>query len=292
MGDGLVAANVPDARALAAEVKRLQDVIVSLRSPAGAVRMAVQMLSGPFRHLLARLDTRDRLTMEGVLESLEVSTRQLCDVASTSLTTPFQTAGPRVNAQPLVPRVPEPKPTAKKSPPKIAPKPPPAPTKKGPLDVAEILERLEVMTVTRSPLPALLAVDAPRGLQLNVASAELLQALGYLVDNALEASARSIPGPGPWTVAVRAYADPTEILGDELDIVIEVRDGGVGVPRDVSSWLTGPIAAAGPASSKADRQHGRGLRVARALAEQAGGSLEVVRAGHETVVRLRLPQAG
>jgi C4-dicarboxylate-specific signal transduction histidine kinase len=149
----------------------------------------------------------------------------------------------------------------------------------------ELLRRLEVMTVTRSSLPALLSVEAEPGLWVRAHGSELLRGLSNVVENAIEASARATPGSGPWTVDVRALASADTV-------VIEVRDHGDGFPESVTEWLARPPGEGEVlGSSKADGGlHGIGLRVARRVAEEVGGRLEAASHDGTTVVRLVLPR--
>src|SRR5690606_9371159 len=156
-------------------------------------------------------------------------------------------------------------------------------------DVAALLGRLEIMMVTRSPLPMLMAVDASGPLRVAPKGTELLRAIGYLVENAVEAASQADPQGAPWTIDVRAYADPREVLGDELDVVIEIVDRGAGFPEPVRAWLARPMGDTLPPSSKVETTAARGLAFVRKLVEEHQGTLQVRRARGQTMVTMRLP---
>jgi len=314
-GDGLVAANGPDLQTLERELALAREIVFDLRNPVGAARMAVQMLHGPLRKLLTRLDARDRVTVESVLSALDTSTQELCQAVGrlgTNPTTGHRRSPPAArktppaapgaasagaSPQPAAAARPTPAPAPGPAPAPAAvvplptrPSPPAAPAERG-VDVDELLSRLEVMMVTRSELPALLAVSGDGELRVELPGPDLLRALGYLVDNALEALAKTNPTGAPWTVDVRAYADPQEVLGDELDVVIEIADRGAGPSSAVQTWLVAPLGERGAPSPKQDHPHGRGLQFTRRLVERHGGTLQVVRRGDQTIARIRLPSA-
>jgi len=277
-GSELTSANGDDIETLAQKLEAAQRIVVDLRSPVGAIRMAVQMLSGPMRRVLDRLDPRDRILTRSVLDALETSTKQACDIVART-PTPVSSA----TVRPILEKVRTPLPTP------IA-MAPPAPRVSAPerseIDLRDLLGHLEVLTVTRSSRPVLLAVDLDEAAKAPaMCGPELLQAMVHLVDNAVHASARAAPSAAPWTIELRAYADPREVLGDETDLVLEVRDRGDGMPEPIRQWVEGTRTLdKGPAESL-----GRGLRFVKEFAEQYSGTLEVRRVRDQTVVRIRLP---
>lgn len=311
-GDGLVAANGPDVQTLEQELQLAREIVFDLRNPVGAVRMAVQMLHGPLHKLLQRLDARDRVTVESVLSALDSSTQELCQTVARLQ--PYSGAPPlsrrraptpvplvAVPTQKQAPSVPAPAPprTGRATRPERPERPPvaavpdtraPLPPPDGNVDVGALLSRLEMMVVTRSSLPAMLAVNAGGPLWVKVPGPDLLRSLGYLVENALEAASEADPKGAPWTVEVRAFSDLREVLGDELDVVIEIMDKGGGLPASVRQWCAAPLTETLPASKKeGGAARNRGLFFVRSLVEGCGGVLDVRRARDHTVVAIRLP---
>lgn len=280
--DHLVAANGPDVATLHDELRRAQETIVQMRSPLGVIRMAVQMLQGPLKHLVSRLEGRDRFTVESMLASLEDSTRQACDAVASPFTVRPSSNAPLPKHQPAAasPRA--------KGPPAVEPSPSTTPRKaSGPVDVAELLSRLEVLVVTRSAYPALVAVDAASGLRLDVESSELLRVLSQLVEACLEAAHASAPGSGgPWTVGLRAYEDPAEVLGDEIDVVLEVRGQGAVFAPEVVSWMNGVEGARRQEASTES-----GLQAVRDRVSAWNGTMVWSQSEEEAVIVLRIPRA-
>jgi hypothetical protein len=253
---------------------------VRIREPVGAIRLAVQILAGPLRGALDQLDDVSRARVRSVLDALEASTRQVCELM-TELPLLLPVAanmGPGIVAPAPAP--------AKARAKAVRPAPPPVveppPVVSHAVDVDELLRRLEIVTVTRSALPMLLAVDAREGLKAADAGRELLSCLVGLLDRAAKDSARARPGGRPWTIEVRAFLDPAEVLGDEMHVVLEIRHDGTPLHRGVGAWLEG--AAEAPSDEPA-------LVAARAVAQGAGGRLEALCAGAKTAIRLRLPES-
>jgi signal transduction histidine kinase len=139
-----------------------------------------------------------------------------------------------------------------------------------PVDVTALLTeagaRWEQPLMTRDrPLAVVTAPDLPRGL---APPAAVRQILDVLISNALW------HGEGTVTLAARQ---------DAGRIAIEVSDEGPGLPGGMPEH---PDGADGPDG------HGRGLPLARSLAEAAGGSLELRHASPAPVFSLSLLAAG
>lgn len=195
---------------------------VELRDAASAVRLAVQLLNGPLAPWSA--PPPDETRMREVIGALDQATRRMC-----KLVTQLQ---PSANDRPAPMRVvePAPSPAAAAAPAPVAAAPvappparpraraekraePPAST-----EVDAMLHQLEITVVTRSDPPALLSVHVAPGLHVAFDRTVLLHTLARLVDDA------AALGPAPdTTVSLHAYLDPTEELGDGMDVVFEVR---------------------------------------------------------------------
>ena len=238
---------------------------VRIREPVGAVRLAVQILAGPLRSALDQLDDVSRARVRSVLETLEASTRQLCKLVQQLPPTGLPEAA---NDPP---------------PPLAAPTPSAPPGPQHAVDVDELLGRVEIVTVTRSSLPVLLAVDAREGLKAADPGRDLLATLVALLERAAADSARARPHARPWTLEIRAFVDPAEVLGDDMHVVLEIRHDGTPLAAEVVAWLDD----AGPAPSDEPA-----LLAARDVAQRAGGRLEALCAGSKTAIRLRLPESG
>jgi hypothetical protein len=270
---------VSAARELGGEIEIERALVVRLREPMGAVRLAVQILAGPLSRGLDQLDEVTRARVKSVLQTLEQSTREVCEMLAATPVIDVRAPaanGPSPAVTPIAVSAPSPRsaPPAANAMHRAA----------GPraVDIDELLRRLEIVTVTRSSLPVLLAVDAHAGLQAADAGRELLPAIVGLVERATRNSAEARPGARPWTVEVRAFIDPAEILGDEMHVVLEVRHDGTPLRREVVAWLEGSGGA--PADELA-------LVTAKTVAEAAGGRVEALCAGTKTAIRVRLPES-
>ncbi|RKH45738.1 ATP-binding protein [Corallococcus sicarius] len=140
------------------------------------------------------------------------------------------------------------------------------------------LERLVEETLAELPGRERVRVDLPEALKdwrVYGPPRALARVLRGLVKNALQAT----PGSGPVVLCARA-----EGLGARL----EVRDEGQGMPDAVLARAGEPFF-----TTKAPGEGmGLGLFLARSLAEQLGGALELrSKAGEGTTVRLSLPGA-
>ncbi|ANY07552.1 ATP-binding protein [Pseudonocardia sp. HH130630-07] len=138
-----------------------------------------------------------------------------------------------------------------------------------PVDLAEALA--DVAGEWREPLTAAgrtLRVRIPDGMLARVTAARLREAVGALVDNALQ------HGEGTVTIAART--------GDNA-LQVEVSDTGPGVPEDLVPHVF-------DRGISAQSSTGLGLALARTLIEADGGRLELYRA-RPPVFRLYLPAA-
>ncbi|WP_224392077.1 ATP-binding protein [Pseudonocardia sp. ICBG1293] len=138
-----------------------------------------------------------------------------------------------------------------------------------PVDLAEAVADAE--REWRGPLTAAgraLRVRVPEGLLARVTAARLREAIGVLVDNALQ------HGDGPVTISART---------GENALLVEVSDTGPGVPEDLVPHVF-------DRGISAQSSTGLGLALARTLVEADGGRLELSRA-RPPVFRLYLPAA-
>ncbi|RZT88216.1 signal transduction histidine kinase [Pseudonocardia sediminis] len=113
-----------------------------------------------------------------------------------------------------------------------------------------------------------LRVRAPEGMLARVTAARVREAVGALVDNAIQ------HGEGPVTISARA---------GENALLIEVSDTGPGVPQDLVPHVF-------DRGVSAQSSTGLGLALARALVEADGGRLELSRA-RPPIFRIYLPAA-
>ncbi|MFP5019954.1 ATP-binding protein [Pseudonocardia phyllosphaerae] len=138
-----------------------------------------------------------------------------------------------------------------------------------PVDLAEAVE--EAAREWREPLQAAgrsLRLRVPDGMLARVTGARLREAIGALVDNALQ------HGEGTVTVTART--------GDNA-LLVEVSDTGPGVPEDLVRHVF-------DRGVSAQSSTGLGLALARTLIEADGGRLELYRA-RPPVFRMYLPPA-
>jgi hypothetical protein len=247
---------------------------LELRDTASAIRLAVQILRGPYAMLG---DGEMQARAREVLMQLESSTRQLCDLLAT-VQPPANDAGParaaastedtaapprstppsatRGRAHPI-PRLRDAAPASA-----LAAVRPPAAAKAtatGPrtLDVNDLLARLELVVGTRAISPLVLTVAAAPKVALAIDGAELLRTLVLMIEDV---------APQGGSADVRVFLDPTEDLGDAMDVVFEVR----------SSTTSGA-----PTASPALRSATEGL----------GGRLVVRRTSTASALALRLSSA-
>ena len=156
-----------------------------------------------------------------------------------------------------------------------------APARERPVvELSPPLRKLEILVVTRSATPALVAAACPGEARVRSDGGELLRAFINMVEDVVEAAARAHPGAGPWTVEV-------DVARRGERVVLEVWDEGAGMPEDVRAYLEGtqPVAPARP------HGHGLGLGVVRRVVAEHGDRLEVARVGGHTCVRIELPAA-
>lgn len=238
------------------ELESLHATLDALRNPAGAVRLAVQMLAGPLRSALQGASVEDAARVADVLGALETATAEL-----TRLLAPL---GPSViRAANDVPMA------------------------RAPVGVEGIVAGVRQTIGQRVQLPAAVDAVVEPGLAPAADPEDLQTALVGLVQNAIESMARRRPKRAPWAVELRASLEPAEDLGEEMFVVFDVRDRGDGIPSAVMRWLDDP---SGFASEPAPGGPGMSLRLARRVAEGAGGRLIATRVGGTTRVRLCVPQ--
>lgn len=239
-----------------------------LRNPVSAIRMATELLVGPLSSVKDKLEPRMALSVERTLSALQSSVEQVVHLVQ------IEGKQPRANL-----RVVDGPENAQA---RTAPRPtPPAQTQRPArtrVDVLALLRKLEIVIVTRSALPALLAVQCDRPLWLDVQGAELMRALSNLVENAIEASSKAAPKASPWTVHITCERDP------QGNCLFRVRNRGERPPAQVLQWLAQEEhqPGQGPRSSKTDGQvHGLGLVSVRGVLEAQGGGLRAEhREGH------------
>ncbi|HWB73382.1 MAG TPA: hypothetical protein VG755_00475 [Nannocystaceae bacterium] len=224
---------------------------LDLRDAASAVRLAVQMLNGP----LAPWNEPDESRVREVMGALDQATKKLCQLVTTlqpSANDRPLAIVPRVDPIEIAPVEPPPEPIASTTEPKPSrvrarvPKRPDAPPA---TDVDALLHQLELTVLTRSDPPVLLSVQAKPGLVAAIDPSTLLQLLLRLVEDA------AALGPAPdTTVTLRAWLDPIEELGDEMEIVVEVRPDPR-APAAGHAWLDGALAPP-PGAALGSRVHG------------------------------------
>ncbi len=235
------------------ELAQLRQTVDRLRDPAGAVRLAVQMLAGPLRAMLPTMDPATERRVEQVLTALDTATSELTALLGPTSAEPPSSFTPRVIDG----------------------------ARARPVDVEAMLERVCAAVRQRCALPSTLTTAVESGVQPRISERDLQTALGGLIENAIEASARKRPGHSPWAVELRVYLDAAEELGDEMHVVFEVRDRGDGLPRAVLDWARGGDGGCAEA--------GMSLQLARRIAEDAGGRLSFTRVSGCTRVCLRVP---
>jgi hypothetical protein len=254
---------------------------LELRDTASAIRLAVQILRGPYATIVeGEMQAR---ALE-VLQSLEQSTRRLCDLVAT-VQPPANDAGPpahvaslapNVSAAPAVsvaPAVSAPMPAAAiprlreatNAPAALAAVRAPTPAAVRPrataavrgVDVIDLLAKLEVVVGTRAAAALVLTIGAPTSLAMAVDGPELLRTLVLMVEDVASSD----------SVDLRVFLDPTEDLGEAMDVVFEVR---------------ARASRAAPSPSPALRAASDGL----------GGRLSMRRTSTTGALALRLPHAG
>ena len=258
-----------------AELVRIRELVAELRNPVGSVSMAIEMVLGPLRSSIEALDPDEGRRVEGTLVALSESARQLrcivsdigglssgmLEIPSSPHEPPPALLGPTAGSVTSTASGPAPRPKATV------------------LDVGDMLRRLEILTVTRSTLPALLAVDFEGDLFIEANGPELLRALSSLVDNGIQAAAALDPGPGPWTADVRAYRRDGRVC-------IEVHNRGEALPDSVTSWLEGRKGDAPPPPPSTSKH---GLQFVARVADAFDGQLIGHSAAEMTVMSVSFP---
>ena len=226
---------------------------LELRDAASAVRLAVQMLNGP----LAPWNEPDETRVREVMGALDQATKKLCTLVTTLQPSandrPLAIVSPRVEpsvsspptVEPPIAAAPEPIAKANRARAR-APKRPDAPPA---TELEALLHQLELTVLTRSDPPVLLSVQAKPGIVAAIDPSSLLQLLLRLVEDA------AALGPAPdTTVTLRAWLDPIEELGDEMEIVVEVRPDPR-APAAAHAWWGGALAPP-PGAVLASHAHG------------------------------------
>lgn len=239
------------------EVAGLRETVNALRDPAGAVRLAVQLLAGPLRSAIRDSAPAEAARVCEVLGALETATAEL-----TRLLAPLGplTVTPSAEVIAL-----------------------PGATVGCEALVAAVRQGVR----QRCQLPATLETTVDPEARPVAATGDLQVALVGLVENAMESMARRRPGGAPWTVELRVSVAPAEELGDALHVVFDVRDRGDGLPAGVHRWLDDPTGASAESSPSGP---GMSLQLARRVAEGCGGRLVASRVAGGTRVQLRVPQ--
>lgn len=245
----------------------------ALRDASATVQMAVQMLAGPLapwadpppeaervREVMAMLVTATR-QLGGLITALrdaEPRTVGAPTPAASAASMGPPTASAPATASPNVPAAPAPA-SAEKAPraakerrrpaEAVAPAAPPA------FDVATLLREVEIAVLTASGHHV--AMHAPAGLEARGDAAALLPVLVAMV---MDAAAMGPPDP---VVEVRAFADLGDVLGDDLEVVFEVRPD----PRVPHGGAFRPSAVGLPAGARLELHRAGGhprasLRVA------------------------------
>jgi PAS domain S-box-containing protein len=144
------------------------------------------------------------------------------------------------------------------------------------IDLVE-LARSAVERTARSAPEHLLELRAPERVQVLADRARLEQAIRRLVENAV----RSSPGGG--TVEV-------DIELDAGDVLLSVRDHGVGIPEDVQSRIFEMFFEPQHGSTLSAGTFGIGLFLAREIARRHGGEMWFESTeGHGSAFHMRLP---
>lgn len=276
----------------AQEVERARALVHDLRNPIGAIALATELLQGPLSKVQAHLDASSLKALRRTLEALECAVEQAVHLVRNEHVQPrpalhvvseqgqgeqdLEGSGQGSVAQ-APPTKPEPT-RAQASDSDNKPQGGPS------VDVTALLRKLEILVVTRSSLPALLAISATPSIRLNVHGAELMRALSNLVENAIEASAKASPSAGPWTVELRCA------IQEDGRCLFLVRNEGEAPPQAIVDWLLDRDGAVPPASSKEDGGlHGVGLRSVRRILADHGGGLSVTHKDGSTEFQAWIP---
>lgn len=279
----------PDPGPWAQEVDRARALVHDLRNPIGAIALATELLQGPLAKVQVHLDPKTAKSLQTTLEALSCAVEQAVYLVKS------EHHAPRPDLR-VVSAVEDPAPEPESTvAPKAAPSsaaPKKAKLKRAPrqssstVDVVALLRKLEILVVTRSELPVLLAVQCSNAMRLRANGAELMRALSNLVENAIEASAKGAPNRQPWTVNVRCEVQ------DDGGCVFIVSNHGDAPSSEVMRWLQDESATplSGPASSKSDAAlHGVGLSSVRRVMEELGGGLTATHREGETEFRAWMP---
>ncbi|MBL8966116.1 MAG: PAS domain-containing protein, partial [Spirochaetaceae bacterium] len=154
--------------------------------------------------------------------------------------------------------------------------------------VAELLEAAREAIAPRAAQKGIeLGLDCPPELAARVNGGLVEQAVVNLLDNAVKYS----PPGRPVTITARAESAHSGAAGDEL--VIEVRDRGVGIPAKDLPRVFERFYRVDKARSREQGGTGLGLAIVRHIARAHGGrALVESYEGEGTLFTLRLPLAG
>lgn len=148
------------------------------------------------------------------------------------------------------------------------------------VDVAEFVRRCAASVARRARSPeGAVRVEVPPGMVITTDEVALATVLENLIDNAIKYS-----GPAP-EVVVWAYAGP------QRQVVIEVRDRGIGIPRRHLRRVFERFYRVPDEAVRERRGTGLGLYVVSALVRSLGGRVEASSQGpgEGTTMRVTLP---
>jgi hypothetical protein len=178
----------------------------ALRDAGSAAQLAVQMLAGP----LAPWNDPDPERVREALRMLEDSTRRINALVAALTPTATTAASPVVVMPVVAAAVPRPAARPRK---KTAPASPPSPDG---IAVARLLRDVE-LALLAAPAAPRVAIHAGADLVATGDAATLVAILVGLVEDA------AAVGPPDAVVELRAFADLADAIGDEMDVVFEIR---------------------------------------------------------------------
>lgn len=271
--------NDPLAVDWAREVERARMLVHDLRNPIGAIAMACEMLRGPLANVQSQLAPAAARQLRETLEALHCSAEQAVHLVRTEhgmrrTPVPPASLARTEKAQSSHLQVVQ------------APKETPPEPKASRVEVLALLRKLEILVVTRSSIPALLAIQCATPLWIDAQGAELLRVLSNLIENGIEASAAARAGNGPWTVNLCCT------LEDDDSVRFSVSNEGNSPAEELLTWLSheDPRGTPGPASTKTDGSlHGMGLRSVRTILEGFQGKLSAKHSEGVTTFEAWLP---
>lgn len=230
----------------------------ALRDASSAVQLAVQMLAGPLapwsdpppdpervRDAVTMLETSAR-RMNALVAALaptavaapHIALRDIVEVAIAPALAPAIAAKPGRT-------------TAARPRKRPVPAPSPIPTVTGVL-AANVLRDVELALLGRPAAPRV-AIHGGDGLLATGESSAIVAVLVGLVEDA------AALGPADAVVELRAFADLADAIGDEMDVVFEVRPDARGVARGGPATAFAPNPSGLPDGARLEVQ-GRGSR--------------------------------